>query len=235
MLAALGRDANRVHCRSTASHSRHRSSRAGSRTARHDASEIAFCIGGPDGLASEIDRRARLRWSVSPLTLPHGLARIVVVEALYRAVTVIKGTRIIGADPATPSRSTDSRHAPVSSPVPGSRVRRTPTATCRSPPPRVPTLQTAAADRIRRPWRSLVAGTAAVRLVADCFVLSFRAIAKGSKFAWSALECDVEGTLNRVEGKSYFTHFLVRARLTVPRARTASGRRSCSRSPSRSA
>ena len=54
-------------------------------------SELAFCIGGPDGLASEIDRRARLRWSVSPLTLPHGLARIVVVEALYRAVTVIKG------------------------------------------------------------------------------------------------------------------------------------------------
>jgi organic hydroperoxide reductase OsmC/OhrA len=52
--------------------------------------------------------------------------------------------------------------------------------------------------------------------VADCFVLSFRAIAKGSKFAWSALECDVEGTLNRVEGKSYFTQFVVKARLTVP-------------------
>ena len=52
---------------------------------------IAFCIGGPDGLAPAVDARARFRWSLSPLTLPHGLARVVVAEALYRAVTVIKG------------------------------------------------------------------------------------------------------------------------------------------------
>lgn len=50
-----------------------------------------FCIGGPDGLAPEIDARARLRWSLSTLTLPHGLARVVVAEALYRAVSLIKG------------------------------------------------------------------------------------------------------------------------------------------------
>ena len=50
-----------------------------------------FCIGGPDGLAPEVDARARLRWSLSALTLPHGLARIVVAEALYRAVSLIKG------------------------------------------------------------------------------------------------------------------------------------------------
>jgi 23S rRNA (pseudouridine1915-N3)-methyltransferase len=50
-----------------------------------------FCIGGPDGLAAVVDARARLRWSLSALTLPHGLARVVVSEALYRAVTVIKG------------------------------------------------------------------------------------------------------------------------------------------------
>jgi 23S rRNA (pseudouridine1915-N3)-methyltransferase len=50
-----------------------------------------FCIGGPDGLAPDIDARARLRWSLSALTLPHGLARVVVAEALYRAVSVIKG------------------------------------------------------------------------------------------------------------------------------------------------
>jgi 23S rRNA (pseudouridine1915-N3)-methyltransferase len=50
-----------------------------------------FCIGGPDGLAPEIDARAQLRWSLSALTLPHGLARIVVAEALYRAVSLIKG------------------------------------------------------------------------------------------------------------------------------------------------
>ena len=52
---------------------------------------LAFCIGGPDGLAPTVDRRACLRWSLSPLTLPHGLARVVVAEALYRAVSVIKG------------------------------------------------------------------------------------------------------------------------------------------------
>jgi 23S rRNA (pseudouridine1915-N3)-methyltransferase len=50
-----------------------------------------FCIGGPDGLAGEVDARAHLRWSLSPLTLPHGLARVVVAEALYRAVSLIKG------------------------------------------------------------------------------------------------------------------------------------------------
>jgi 23S rRNA (pseudouridine1915-N3)-methyltransferase len=52
---------------------------------------LAFCIGGPDGLAPAVDARACLRWSLSPLTLPHGLARVVVAEALYRAVTVIRG------------------------------------------------------------------------------------------------------------------------------------------------
>jgi 23S rRNA (pseudouridine1915-N3)-methyltransferase len=50
-----------------------------------------FCIGGPDGLAPEVDAVARLRWSLSALTLPHGLARVVVAEALYRAVSLIKG------------------------------------------------------------------------------------------------------------------------------------------------
>jgi 23S rRNA (pseudouridine1915-N3)-methyltransferase len=52
---------------------------------------LAFCIGGPDGLAPGVDARAVLRWSLSPLTLPHGLARVVAAEALYRAVTVLKG------------------------------------------------------------------------------------------------------------------------------------------------
>ncbi len=56
-----------------------------------DGDAPAFCIGGPDGLATEVDARARLRWSLSALTLPHGLARVVVAEALYRAVSLIKG------------------------------------------------------------------------------------------------------------------------------------------------
>lgn len=55
-----------------------------------DGADVAFCIGGPDGLAPEIDARADLRWSLSALTLPHALARVVVAEALYRAVSIIK-------------------------------------------------------------------------------------------------------------------------------------------------
>ena len=60
-------------------------------TRAREADAPVFCIGGPDGLAPEVDARARLRWSLSPLTLPHGLARVVVAEALYRAVSLIKG------------------------------------------------------------------------------------------------------------------------------------------------
>lgn len=56
-----------------------------------DGRDIAFCIGGPDGLAPDIDTRAELRWSLSALTLPHALARVIVAEALYRAVSIIKG------------------------------------------------------------------------------------------------------------------------------------------------
>jgi len=55
------------------------------------AEPLAFCIGGPDGLAPSVDEHACLRWSLSPLTLPHGLVRVVVAEALYRAVSVIRG------------------------------------------------------------------------------------------------------------------------------------------------
>jgi 23S rRNA (pseudouridine1915-N3)-methyltransferase len=57
----------------------------------HEGRDVAFCIGGPEGLAPAVDARADLRWSLSSLTLPHGLARVVVAEALYRAVSVIKG------------------------------------------------------------------------------------------------------------------------------------------------
>ena len=55
-----------------------------------DGMDTAFCIGGPDGLAAEVDARAQTRWSLSALTLPHGLARVMVAEALYRAVSILK-------------------------------------------------------------------------------------------------------------------------------------------------
>ena len=58
--------------------------------------------------------------------------------------------------------------------------------------------------------------TLLVAAVADCFILSFRAIAKASKLSWLSLSCDVEGTLERVEGTTKFTEFNVNATLNVP-------------------
>lgn len=51
----------------------------------------AFVIGGPDGHGEGALARAHLKMSLGPLTLPHGLARIVLVEQLYRAATIISG------------------------------------------------------------------------------------------------------------------------------------------------
>ena len=52
--------------------------------------------------------------------------------------------------------------------------------------------------------------------VANCFILSFRAIARASKFEWTALECDVEGVLDRPERTTFFTAFNIHAVLNLP-------------------
>jgi 23S rRNA (pseudouridine1915-N3)-methyltransferase len=52
---------------------------------------LALLVGGPDGLAPACLARADERWSLSPLTLPHGLVRVIVAEALYRAWSVLQG------------------------------------------------------------------------------------------------------------------------------------------------
>lgn len=54
-------------------------------------SPVALLIGGPDGLAEPCLERADERWALSPLTLPHGLVRIVVAEAIYRADSLLRG------------------------------------------------------------------------------------------------------------------------------------------------
>lgn len=56
-----------------------------------DGRDLALLVGGPEGLDAGCLARADDRWSLSPLTLPHGLVRIVVAEALYRAASVLKG------------------------------------------------------------------------------------------------------------------------------------------------
>jgi 23S rRNA (pseudouridine1915-N3)-methyltransferase len=55
------------------------------------AAPLALLIGGPDGLAPACLERADERWALSALTLPHGLVRVVVAEALYRACSLIQG------------------------------------------------------------------------------------------------------------------------------------------------
>jgi len=52
--------------------------------------DVAFVIGGADGLADAVKRDADVMWSLSPLTLPHGLVRVVLAEQLYRACTILK-------------------------------------------------------------------------------------------------------------------------------------------------
>ncbi|MEP5568878.1 MAG: OsmC family protein [Halioglobus sp.] len=52
--------------------------------------------------------------------------------------------------------------------------------------------------------------------VADCFILTFRAIARASKLEWVSLDANAEGVLDRVERVTQFTEFTVRATLTVP-------------------
>ena len=58
--------------------------------------------------------------------------------------------------------------------------------------------------------------TLLVGAMADCFILTFRAIAKASRVAWLSLDCDVTGTLDRVDRVTQFTHFDIAAHLVVP-------------------
>lgn len=58
--------------------------------------------------------------------------------------------------------------------------------------------------------------TLLVAAVADCFILTFRAIAGFSKLPWTSLTCEVSGTVDRVDRVTQFTAFEVRARLKVP-------------------
>jgi 23S rRNA (pseudouridine1915-N3)-methyltransferase len=58
---------------------------------RLDARNINLMVGGPEGLAPEVCARSEQRWSLSPLTLPHPLVRILIGEQIYRAWTLLSG------------------------------------------------------------------------------------------------------------------------------------------------
>lgn len=58
---------------------------------QREVASVALLVGGPDGLADSILQRCQARWSLSALTLPHGLVRVVVAEQLYRAWSILQG------------------------------------------------------------------------------------------------------------------------------------------------
>ncbi|MGB7211914.1 MAG: 23S rRNA (pseudouridine(1915)-N(3))-methyltransferase RlmH [Gemmatimonadales bacterium] len=58
---------------------------------RLEARPVALVIGGSTGLAPSLLARASGRWSLGPLTFPHELARIIVLEQLYRGCTILQG------------------------------------------------------------------------------------------------------------------------------------------------
>ena len=58
---------------------------------QNDGRDLCFVIGGPDGVSGECRQRANFTWSLSQLTLPHGLARVLFAEQLYRAHSLQTG------------------------------------------------------------------------------------------------------------------------------------------------
>lgn len=58
--------------------------------------------------------------------------------------------------------------------------------------------------------------TLLVGAVADCFVLTLRAVARASKLTWTSLQCDVTGTLDRIDRVTQFTHLDIHALVTIP-------------------
>ena len=57
---------------------------------QQDGRNLSFVIGGPDGLGPNVLMKAALRWSLSALTLPHAMVRVVLAEQLYRAHSVLQ-------------------------------------------------------------------------------------------------------------------------------------------------
>ena len=81
---------------------------------------------------------------------------------------------------------------------------------------RLPALDSAPPAEFGGPGDRWSPETLFVAAVADCFVLTFRAIAGVSRFPWLSLSCDVKGTVDRVDRVTQFTELTVNARLRIP-------------------
>lgn len=82
--------------------------------------------------------------------------------------------------------------------------------------PQLPAIESAAPPEFDGPSGVWSPETLLCASVADCFILSFRAVARAARLEWTQLECRVEGVLDRVERVSRFTKFNTFARLSVP-------------------
>lgn len=80
---------------------------------------------------------------------------------------------------------------------------------------KLPRLVTAAPAEYGGPGDRWSPETLLVAAVADCFILTFRAIAAVSKVSWISLDCEVNGAVDRVDHVTQFTGFVLRARLRV--------------------
>jgi 23S rRNA (pseudouridine1915-N3)-methyltransferase len=91
MLAAIGRDDHVVALKIAAKSMSTEQLSAWLAERMRQGRPLALLIGGPDGLAPKCCDRADESWSLSPLTLPHALVRVVVAEQIYRAMSLLAG------------------------------------------------------------------------------------------------------------------------------------------------
>ena len=90
---------------------------------------------------------------------------------------------------------------------------------------RLPNIATAPPAEFDGPGDAWSPETLLCASVADCFILTFRAIARASKLEWSELSCRVEGVLERIEGVSQFTRYTTYATLRIPSGSAERARR----------
>ena len=81
--------------------------------------------------------------------------------------------------------------------------------------PGLPVLPTAPPEEFDGPGGLWSPETLFVAAIADCYILTFRAMARASKFPWASLNCDVEGTLDRIDRVTQFTACTLRVRLKI--------------------
>jgi organic hydroperoxide reductase OsmC/OhrA len=81
--------------------------------------------------------------------------------------------------------------------------------------PNLPALTTSKPSEFDGPGDRWSPETLFVAAIADCYLLTFRGIAAASKLAWTAVRCDVTGTLDRVDGVTRFTDVTIRAQAEV--------------------